>query len=99
MKNILPKVLFFTFFLCMLTFFSYAANVSFMVIEVGSGTSGLKRTYEVWEDGILEVFFNAGHIISNAQVQKIPFYPNAELPEEAVRDFREAGEGGSEYFI
>jgi hypothetical protein len=77
----------------------FASNVSFIVLESGNAATVAKNAAILWEDGIMEVFFNNGHIISNAKSRKIPEFPKEELPEEALRDFQEADEGGSDYFM
>jgi hypothetical protein len=69
------------------------------VLESGKAATASRNTATIWEDGIMEVFFNNGHIISNAKSRKISVFPKEELPEEALRDFQDADSGGSEYFI
>jgi hypothetical protein len=96
----LPKRLsLLTVLLLALTGSLFAANVSFIVLESGTAAVAAKNAATLWEDGIMEVFFNNGHIISNAKTRKIPVFPKEELPEEALREFQEADEGGSEYFM
>ncbi|MDR3300909.1 MAG: hypothetical protein LBT01_00070 [Spirochaetaceae bacterium] len=101
MMGISKKLFFVVCFLCSASFFQiYAANISFMVIETGGAALAAKGMAELWEDGIMDVFFDAGHIISNARTKKIPAQPTKEeFPEEALRDFQDADEGSSEYFI
>jgi hypothetical protein len=69
------------------------------VLETGAAAAAAKGPAGLWEEGIMEVFFNDGHIISNAKTRKITTFPKQEFPEEALRDFQEADEGGSEFFI
>lgn len=80
-------------------FSGYAANVSFVVIETGAAAQAAQGTAELWEGGIMDVFFDAGHVVSNARAKKMSVIPAEEFPEGALRDFQEADEGGSEYFI
>jgi hypothetical protein len=95
----LPQCALFMVLLLALTGPLFAANVSFIVLESGKAASASRNTATIWEDGIMEVFFNNGHIISNAKSKKIPLFPKEELPEEALRDFQDADSGGSEYFM
>jgi hypothetical protein len=82
----------------------FAATVSFLVIETGlretPGTSETPRGYSaLWEDSLLDVFFEAGHIVSNAPVMRLSRFPVEDFPEEALADLTEATEGGAEFFI
>jgi hypothetical protein len=47
----------------------------------------------------LEVFFESGHIVSNAPIIRLHERPDEEFPSEAERDFDFAKEGGMDYFI
>ena len=77
-----------------------AANVSFLVIETGlSFEAGANQHSELWESGLFDVFFEAGHIASNAPVLRIEANPKGEFPQEALDDLKEATDGGAEYFI
>ena len=77
-----------------------AANVSFLVIETGlSSEAGANQHSVLWEDGLLDVFFETGHIVSNAPVLRIEAKPDGDFPEEARGDLDEAIEGGADFFI
>ena len=77
-----------------------AATVSFLVIETGLPEEwGTSQHSGLWESGLLDVFFEAGHIVSNAPVRRLPRKPTAKFPEEAQAELAEALEGGAEYFI
>jgi hypothetical protein len=77
----------------------YAASVSFMVIETGTGAKAAGNAAKQWEDGIMDAFFSAGHIISNAPMLYLSSYPQGEIPPAAKRDLSDAGAGFSDYFI
>jgi hypothetical protein len=47
----------------------------------------------------LDVFFEAGHIVSNAPVLRLGSRPAGDMPDEARVELTEAAEGGAEYFI
>jgi hypothetical protein len=79
-----------------------AATVSFMVIETGlSPDKGQIQSSSLWESGMMDVFFNAGHIVSNAPIMRLPMEdPDGEkLPEPARSEFDEARNGGADFFI
>jgi hypothetical protein len=75
----------------------YAANVSFLVIE--SGQPRGNSPGPVWENNLLDVFFDLGHIVSNSPILHIPHKPDDGFPYEAERDYEFAQSGGMEYFI
>lgn len=78
----------------------YAATVSFVVVETGLPDEAVVSRHSLlWEDGLLEVFFDSGHIISNAPMMRLPEKPAALFPDEAEAVMEEALEGGAEYFI
>jgi hypothetical protein len=77
-----------------------AAMVSFLVIETGLPEEREGGRHSgLWESGLLDVFYEAGHIVSNAPVLRLPHKPNQEFPDEARADLAEALEGGAEFFI
>jgi hypothetical protein len=76
-----------------------AANISVMIIETGRGAVTVRGTADVWEDNLMDTFFQAGHIVTNARSRQIEKFPMEEIPEEALRDLQAASEGGAEFFI
>jgi hypothetical protein len=77
-----------------------AATVSFLVIETGLPEEAEKKALSgLWESGLLDVFFEAGHIVSNAPVMRLGSNPAQELPDEARSEFDQAIEGGADFFI
>jgi hypothetical protein len=77
-----------------------AATVSFLVIETGLGEGeGRNEFSTLWETSLMDVFFESGHIVSNAPVMRLPVNPEGEFPEEARGDLEEAREGGAEFFV
>ena len=77
-----------------------AATVSFLVIESGLPEEGGSSSWSIlWENGLLDVFFEEGHIVSNAPIKRLELKPRQEFPDEAVEDLSEAAAGGCEYFI
>jgi hypothetical protein len=77
-----------------------AATVSFLVIETGLKEELGATGYSVlWENSLLDGFFEAGHIVSNAPVMRLSRLPAEDFPPEALADFTEAVEGGAEFFV
>jgi hypothetical protein len=77
-----------------------ATTVSFLVIETGLGEGEGRNDFStLWETSLMDVFFESGHIVSNAPVMRLPVNPEGEFPEEARRDLEEAREGGAEFFV
>jgi hypothetical protein len=77
-----------------------AATVSFLVIESGlSEEEGANSWSRLWENSLLDVFFEEGFIVSNAPVKRLEIKPRQLFPDEAAEDLAEAVEGGVEYFI
>ena len=92
------------FLLLFLAFFAViplsAANVSFLIIETGLAMEADNNQYSgLWESGLLDVFFESGHIVSNAPIMRLEYKPTGVFPEEAERDRDDALEGGVDYFI
>jgi hypothetical protein len=83
-----------------LTVSASAETVSFMVIETGiQGETPTLNSSLLWEYALLDVFFNTGHIVSNAPILRVAGKPQQDLPEEAKASLDEALEGGAEYFV
>jgi hypothetical protein len=77
-----------------------AATVSFMVIETGlPPEAGTSAHSGLWESGLMDVFFEAGHIVSNAPVLRLDRKPEEAFPAAARPELSEAIEGGAEFFI
>jgi hypothetical protein len=77
-----------------------AATVSFLVVETGlSHEMGNSVYSNLWESGLLDVFFEAGHIVSNAPIKRLDKKPQKPFPDEVRGDLDDAAEGGAEYFI
>ena len=77
-----------------------AAMVSFMVVEVGLRQDASRSEYSsVWEDGMMGVFFDAGHIVSNSPVTRIEKISEGILPPEVQADYQDAWRGGADYFV
>ena len=77
-----------------------AATVSVMVMETGLPKDGSSNQYSImWENGVMEVLFESGHIVSNAPIMRLAKKPLNGFPDEAETDFKDAQESGMDYFI
>ncbi|MDR0403036.1 MAG: hypothetical protein LBH35_05535 [Treponema sp.] len=77
-----------------------AATVSLLVVETGlSGESGRPQSSLLWENGLFDVFFDAGHIVSNAPIMRLPEKTTEKLPGEVRTELDQAKNGGADYFI
>ena len=78
----------------------FAAMVSFMVIETGLPEgAGRNQHSERWENSLMDVFFDAGHIVSNSPIMRLNSNPSVDIEVIAERDIEEAAEVGFDYFI
>jgi hypothetical protein len=73
-----------------------AAMVSFYVVETGASEETAARQSMLWENAFMEVFFDAGYIISNAPVLRLEKRPSDILQ---VIDINEAGISGIDYML
>ena len=86
--------------LVLLVFPVSASMVSFMVVETGLNDEIVSSQYaSLWEGGLMEAFFNAGHIVTNCPITRMDKKPTTDLSGSIRNDFNEAIEGGAEYFI
>jgi hypothetical protein len=76
---------------------SGAATVSILIIETGVETGS--GAASVWESGMMDVFFDAGYIVSNSPALRILTEDDEVLSIEARRGFEEADRGGADYFV
>jgi len=77
-----------------------AATVSVLVIETGlPPETGLSPSASVWESGVMDAFFDAGFIVSNAPSMQLAKASGSQLPPEARREFEEARLGGADLFF
>jgi hypothetical protein len=77
-----------------------AANVSFLVMETGQSREDPAGLYPVlWENGLMDVFFESGHIVSNFPIMKVVEKPSNGFPGEAEEEFETAQNGGVDFFL
>jgi len=80
----------------LLTFSVSAATVSFYVIEAGMNEEADSKISGLWENAFMDVFFDAGYIISNAPVMRLDRSPSNILQ---LIDFKTAGACGIDYML
>jgi len=90
--------------LLLLAFFALlpldAATVSFIIIETGLDMEAdANQNSSLWENGLFDVFFDSGHIVSNAPLLRLGRLPKDDFPAEALNELDEAIEGGVDFFI
>lgn len=69
-------------------------------MEAGQSREDPAGQYPIlWENGLLDVFFEAGHIVTNFPIMKIVEKPADGFPGEAGEDFETAQNGGMDFFI
>ncbi|MDR0495390.1 MAG: hypothetical protein LBG95_07170 [Treponema sp.] len=79
---------------------SNAATVSFLVMEIGQSKIEAGVQYPaLWENNLLDIFFESGHIVSNAPILQLSEKPSNGFPDEAQRDYENAQKGGMGYFM
>ena len=77
-----------------------AANISVLVIEAGLNGEKPGNQYAVlWENALLDAFFDSGHIVTNSPKMQIDGKPDGDFPAETERDFDYAKEGGMDFFL
>jgi hypothetical protein len=78
----------------------FGAAVSCLVIETGLPSEGPKSQYSAtWENNLMDVFFDTGHIVSNARMIRLDRKPVEDFPGAAERDYQEARANGMDYFL
>jgi len=96
----LKKYLVFALFFCVLILPRLSgATVSCLVIETGP-SGGSKNQYStMWENNLMDVFFDTGHIVSNARMICLEQKPGESFPEAAESDYQEARANGMDFFL
>ncbi len=92
----LKRIVFIVIIGILFTFSVSAATVSFYVVEAGINEEADKRVSELWETAFMDVFFDAGYIISNAPIMRLDKSPSNILQ---IVDFKEASVCGIDYML
>ncbi|MDR2965791.1 MAG: hypothetical protein LBU88_08455 [Treponema sp.] len=79
---------------------AYANLISFYIVETGLPLEGERnRSSMLWENAFLDVFFDAGFIVTNYPMMRLPEKPRSNIIEAAGFDIREAREAGVDYIL
>ena len=91
---------FFAVLFILLVFPVSASMLSLTIIETGLNSDKQSPHYSnTWEGGLMAVFFDAGHIVTNSPIGRMESKPSNEISGTLEYDFHEALSGGAEYFI
>ena len=99
---VIKRFLFTALLFMLLTFSASASMVSFLVVETGlnDGILGSQSSSRIWEEGLMAIFFDAGHIVTNNPILRMDKPVPAEIRGTVVEyDFDEAVMGGADYII
>ena len=79
-------------------FNAWAGMVSFYVIETGLSENEEKKQHsELWENALLDIFFDAGHIVTNGLILRLEKKPSGDILEFV--DMQEARDFGIEFVL
>jgi hypothetical protein len=88
------------FFGIFLAFSAEASMISFCVIETGLPPDGERNRHSVlWENALMDVFFDAGYIVSNYPMLRLESKPEDSIIEACGFDVDEAREAGIDYVL
>ena len=83
-----------------LSFPASASVVSFLLVETGLGNGNMETQYtSLWEGGLMNAFFDAGHIVNNSPIARMERIPARDFTGTVEADFKDAVSGGAEFFI
>lgn len=83
-----------------LTFRLNAAMVTFLVVETGlSSSESQKLQSQVWENYLMDTFFDAGHIVSNSVMMRLESSPGDDFKKIIIDEADEALEGGADFIV
>jgi hypothetical protein len=97
-----PRMLFFAGCLCFFLSPVFCANVSVLVVETGlrdGRPAFYSEATSLWETGLMDVFFEEGHIVTNAQAIALEKKPGKEFEDEIQSYVIDAGDAGMDYFV
>ena len=84
----------------LLAFPASALMVSILVVETGISEDVPSMPYAgLWEGGLMDAFFDAGHIVTNSPAFRLERKPAQDLGVFVEDDYNEAIAGGAEYFV
>jgi len=77
-----------------------ASMVSFLIVETGLSeeTAYMPQT-GLWEGGLMDAFFDAGHIVTNSPAARMQKKPAPDISGLVEEDYQDAVSGGADYFL
>ena len=89
-----------TIFFLLLVFPVSASMVSFLLVETGINEDVSSGEYaSLWEGGLMEAFFDAGHIVTNGPIARVERKPERDFTGMLADDLYDAVNGGVEFII
>lgn len=78
----------------------FSETVSIIIVETGipEEAPAIEGSL-IWESGLMDVFFEHGHIVSNAPMVRLRAEQANPYPSEQLLNIDEVREGGSAYYI
>jgi hypothetical protein len=99
-RGLMIKRIALVFFVFFTVFSVEASMVSFFVIETGLPKEGERNQHSLyWENALLDVFFDAGHIVCNAPILRLETKPSDDILRASAFDMEEARNGGVDFVI
>lgn len=96
MKKGLAAVIFGIF----LTLSAEASLISFYVVETGLSPEGERNRHsQLWENAFMDVFFDAGYIVSNYPMMRLDKKPTSGIQLACGFDVFEARDAGVDYIL
>jgi len=95
------KRIVFVFFVFFAVFGVEASMISFVVVETGLPQEGERNQHSMnWENALLDVFFDAGHIVCNFPILRYETKPSGNLIQSSINDMEEdALNAGVDYIV
>lgn len=87
-------------FIVFLAFSVHANVISFYIVETGLSLEGERNISSLlWENAFLDVFFDAGFIVTNYPMMRMERKPQESIIEAAGFDLAEAKDAGIDYIL
>jgi len=95
------KRIVFVFFVFFTVFGVEASMITFIVIETGLPQEGERNQHSLHlENALLDVFFDAGHIVSNAPILRFETKPSGDILQSSAYSMEEdAMDAGVDYIV
>ena len=73
--------------------------VTVFVVETGLSENSSNNHSAIWEDAIMDVFFEAGHIVSNAPILRLDLKPRGDILETFAVELEEGRRFGIDFAL